>query len=210
MNTPEPTDYSLTELATAVDMEPRTIRSYIQQGLLRSADRMGRGARYSRDHLQRLQAIRLLRDRDGLSMAEIRSQLLVLSGTELAALAAQFQATHATAPLAAAQSTSALAYLQQVKQSLGGSWSGTAAAEPSPPSTEEPVHYESTLEQALQQLHTLGLGSSHRRSRGEAWFRLPITPDIELNIRGVRTPAELARFEQLAAILRDLLTGASP
>ena len=39
-------DYSLEDLAKILRINPRTIRSYIQQGLLRGTDSLGRNARY--------------------------------------------------------------------------------------------------------------------------------------------------------------------
>ena len=45
--------YSLEELAKRVGIQPRTIRSYINQGLLRGPDSLGRNARYSEYHRKR-------------------------------------------------------------------------------------------------------------------------------------------------------------
>ena len=64
--------YTLNELADLVDIRPRTIRSYIQQDLLRGPDSMGRNARYSDYHRKRLEAIKALRDDYALPLDEIR------------------------------------------------------------------------------------------------------------------------------------------
>ena len=56
----QPNEYSLEDLARHLDIQPRTIRSYIQQGLLRGPDTMGRNARYSAYHLKRLELIKTL------------------------------------------------------------------------------------------------------------------------------------------------------
>ena len=50
----------LAELAKASGVTPRTIRYYIHQGLLPSPGKRGRGARYDRGALGRLQLIQLL------------------------------------------------------------------------------------------------------------------------------------------------------
>jgi len=68
---PDPT-YTLSELAGLVDIHPRTIRSYIQQDLLRGPDTMGRNARYSDYHRKRLEAIKTLRSDYALPLDEIR------------------------------------------------------------------------------------------------------------------------------------------
>lgn len=70
--------YSLQELAEASGVHPRTIRLYLEQGLLAGPSSMGRGARYTHSDLERLQIIRDLRDREGLPLKEIRHRLTVL------------------------------------------------------------------------------------------------------------------------------------
>ena len=64
--------YTLNELADLVDIRTRTIRSYIQQDLLRGPDSMGRNARYSDYHRKRLEAIKALRDDYALPLGEIQ------------------------------------------------------------------------------------------------------------------------------------------
>ena len=44
-----------------------------------------------------------------------------------------------------------------------------------------------------------------RRSRGESWFHIEITPDITLNVRGDYSQDELALFEQIADHMRQIL-----
>ena len=54
--------YSLDGLAQKVGIHPRTIRSYIQQGLLRGPESMGRNAHYTDYHLKRLEVIKTLNE----------------------------------------------------------------------------------------------------------------------------------------------------
>ena len=49
--------YSLAELAGVTGLEERTIRSYIERGLLAGANARGRAASYSDEHLARLNII---------------------------------------------------------------------------------------------------------------------------------------------------------
>jgi hypothetical protein len=46
-----------------------------------------------------------------------------------------------------------------------------------------------------------------RKSRAEAWVRIPITPDLELGLRGTPSEEQLRRFERVADHLRDILLG---
>src|SRR5437588_8437632 len=65
--------YSLNDLAEATGIEPRTIRNYIERGLLPGAEARGRGASYSLEHLHRLRAIQALRRaRPNIQLSEIR------------------------------------------------------------------------------------------------------------------------------------------
>ncbi len=82
------TSYSLTDLCELAEVTPRTVRYYIQQGLLPSAGSTGPGARYSEGHLDRLRLTRRLQ-RVHLPLSEIRSRLAALTDDEVRAALAQ-------------------------------------------------------------------------------------------------------------------------
>lgn len=69
MDVPEPLD--LTELADRAGVSIRTVRYYIQQGLLPKPEARGPGAHYTDEHLDRLLLIKRLQ-REHLPLAEIR------------------------------------------------------------------------------------------------------------------------------------------
>jgi len=75
------------ELAEATGVEARTIRNYIENGLLEGPSSMGRGARYGEEDRERLILIRDLRERERLSLREIRHRMASLRGSERAAMA---------------------------------------------------------------------------------------------------------------------------
>ena len=56
------TTYKLDELAKAAGTSPRTVRYYVQRGLLPPPSFRGKDSSYSREHLVRLQAIKKLQD----------------------------------------------------------------------------------------------------------------------------------------------------
>jgi DNA-binding transcriptional MerR regulator len=64
----------LAELSKASGVSPRTIRYYIHQGLLPSPGKRGRGARYDRALLPRLQLIQLLQ-RDAWPLVKIAQHM---------------------------------------------------------------------------------------------------------------------------------------
>ena len=69
-----PSSYDLAELSDRAGVSVRTIRYYIQQGLLPSPESRGPGTRYEREHLDRLKLIRRLQ-REHLPLAEIRRRI---------------------------------------------------------------------------------------------------------------------------------------
>ena len=72
--TPDSKDLDLAELATAAGVTNRTVRYYVQQGLLPSPATRGPGTKYDRAVLDRLQLIKLLQ-RAHWPLAKIRSHL---------------------------------------------------------------------------------------------------------------------------------------
>ncbi len=66
--------FSLVELVEATGLSDRTIRYYIEQGILMGAKGRGKTSYYTPEHLQRLARVSDLRNR-GLSLAEIRESV---------------------------------------------------------------------------------------------------------------------------------------
>lgn len=66
--------FTLAELSELADLPRRTVRYYIQIGLLPPPEGAGRGARYGQHHLERLLEIRKWQDA-GLSLERIRELL---------------------------------------------------------------------------------------------------------------------------------------
>ena len=66
--------FSMSELVEASGLSDRTIRYYIEEGLLQHAQGRGRSSYYTSEHLERLARIAGLRER-GLSLAEIRESV---------------------------------------------------------------------------------------------------------------------------------------
>ncbi|CAM3516567.1 MerR family transcriptional regulator [Corallococcus sp. ZKHCc1 1396] len=87
MSTPRTqTEWKLTALAEAVGVSPRTVRYYVQRGLLPAPPFKGPDTVYGEEHLVRLKAIRVLQARF-LPLDAIQAELLRLSPEELRRLA---------------------------------------------------------------------------------------------------------------------------
>ena len=77
MNEPKPT-FTLDELSALAELPRRTVRYYIQIGLLERPDGVGRGAHYGQRHLEQLLEIRKW-TQAGLALERIR-ELLATEG----------------------------------------------------------------------------------------------------------------------------------
>ena len=212
-------EWTLDDLSEKSGLPSRIIRSYIEQGLLRGPSSKGRYARYSDYHLTRLLAIRALRDQ-GLTLADIRIQLMSMSDEAVSQTAALVSPA---AVAGAAPSGSALDYLRQLAWRSPGLDQdrseareplrnralprGARPAKPTPPLARAPEASNpfETLLVALQQ--SLATRRVDRQSRGEAWFRIPVTPEIELHVRGAFSPEALATLERMADYLREIALG---
>ena len=87
MSTTTPRDeWKLTELAAEAGVSPRTVRYYVQRGLLPAPPFKGPDTVYGEEHLVRLKAIRALQARF-LPLDAIQVELARLSPEELKALA---------------------------------------------------------------------------------------------------------------------------
>lgn len=82
---PEPYRYTIADLEGRTGLPARTIRYYIQEGLLPPAHGRGPSATYDLSHLLRLQAIGQLKA-NHLPLGDIRERLSGLSDKDIAAL----------------------------------------------------------------------------------------------------------------------------
>ena len=115
-------EHSISELSDLTGIPVRTIRSYIQQGLIPGPHSLGRGATYPDTALDRLFAIKAFREVDGISLEEIRARFLTLSQSEIIEKSDPYRRSLRTAP--DGSNTTALDYLTQLRRTMGGGWAG--------------------------------------------------------------------------------------
>ena len=206
---------TLQELAAHTGVEPRTIRSYVEKGVILGPESFGRGARYPRETLDRLKVLQLLRDANrSLTLDQIRVLLNSIGPSQLREVAEGTVRIGAVIDTDAAGTsplpkTAAMDYLHGLRRSQ---------SQPQSPAAVSPLLYRRTsppidddqlpiLENAARALAELtGTNSSSRSARGESWYRISLTPDIELSVRGEFGTEQLAQLHRIGDSLRTLLT----
>jgi len=188
--------YTLDELSEATGIEPRTIRSYIERGLLPGAESRGRGATYCAAHLSRLKVIQALRRaRPNVALNDVRIVLQQLSGQQIDEL------SHG-------KITAAVAAMDEPWHQEDEGDSQDAVDERG---SEFGIDWEvagklTGVERLVGLLREVaGPASAVPRPKSEEWTRIPVTPDVELSVRGKFHESQVAVFRDLAALLRCLL-----
>jgi DNA-binding transcriptional MerR regulator len=203
-----PTEYSLQELAKLSGLTPRTIRFYIENGLLAAPTALGPKARYTDEHLDRLRVIRRLQAAH-LPLAEIRNRLRELPADALTALAADQTSQPAD---------SAIDYINRLLRPTPppASMPASMPAPPSvPPLASMPAAVpERTMlrrvaepepAQPVQNAQPAENAAKPNEPERAQWERISLDPDIEIHIRRPLTRQQNKRVERLISIARQLL-----
>ena len=209
--------YTVSELERESGVKARTIRKYIQMGLVPQAETRGPGAGYTDDHLARLKVVERLRTKSSsLTLDRIRLILQQLSPGDIEAVASNQTQIEALIDIEPPEST-ALEYIRSVRSQPVDAVEHVALAkmisEPSSPEhpatkriRDSKTTKQTTVEQIVEAMEQLsGRRSSPRSVKKETWRRIEITPDIELSIRGEFDDDQQAQFYRIADLLRYLL-----
>ncbi len=180
--------FDLSDLCGRSGVTARTVRYYVQQGLLPSPG-LGAGARYTEGHLARLRLIRRLQS-EHLPLAEIRRRLEALDDDVVRGL------LKAPPPRKAPAASSAVDYVRRV---LGGhAASSVGGARRPPPLPNLPAG-------------SAGAAGSARAGRPVAeraqWERIALTADLELHVRRPLSREDNRRVEKLLAKAHELFRG---
>jgi DNA-binding transcriptional MerR regulator len=190
--------YSLIDLAEVAGVEARTIRSYIERGLLPGALNKGRAASYSQEHLSRLEIIKSLRRaRPNITLSEIRIFLEGLNPERLHALAGG----------------SITASGRAIDESLQrDDVDGLDVVAEDDDANPRMIHSDRSAakltgaERVVRLLREVSrVKSPGPASKVEGWQRISVTPDIEFSVRSDFDANQLMAFRELADLLRQLL-----
>jgi len=186
-------DFSLTDLTRLTGIAPRTIRSYIEKGLLPGADSRGPKSHYTDNHLRRLQVITRLRNaRRETTLEELRLLLQQLSPVTIAGIA---------------DGTIQIGALIDVKDS-------TLKPLDTPVAKTDVQARWSQGNRLVELVHVLRPLTRHTslppKSKRKGWCRIEITPDVELHVSSRLSDDTLATFEELCDQLREALNTGLP
>lgn len=189
----------ISELADLTGVSTRTIRYYIEEGLLPQPEIRGKYAVFNDDYLIRLKLIKYLKDAY-LPLREIRKRLDTLMVPEMRDLLTRFEQ----------DPVRALAELDIYPADKSAS-----AGSPAP-------RMDSAQDYISQVMHKKAVRLNDERSSfnapaapapvkvnfsQESWQRVELAPGIELNIRQPQPPARRSQINELIELARKIFTG---
>jgi DNA-binding transcriptional MerR regulator len=167
----------LNDLCRLGDVTARTVRYYVQQGLLPSPG-LGAGARYSPRHLDRLRLIRRLQ-REHLPLAEIRRRLEGLDDASIRSFA--------DAPV------------RRSAAALGSAVDYVRAALRKSPSRSSPAPARGAKPGTHRTAAALPSPPRPPATDRAQWERIALSPDVEIHVRRPLSREDNRRLEKLIA-----------
>ncbi len=222
-------DLTLHQIEAITGVQIRTLRSWIDEGLLEPPDKSGRGARYPRENVDRARAVLRLKAKKK-TLKEIADMFVLASPSDFREWAGdapkpaapqieaylrdnvppETRGTPMQAPsLFDMEDANSAEWMTPEKRAYLDRKRSMSSTRPDRPRTSRSIHREEEIE-AIENLipeleRILGSMKPPRRVRSEQWVRLPVTYGLELSVRGDLSPRERHVFEQFAGELRALL-----
>jgi DNA-binding transcriptional MerR regulator len=190
----ETEEFAINELAKKSGVSVRTIRFYINEGLLPAPQIQGRYTVYTQEYLDRLALIRHLKE-SFLPLKEIRDVLSSLSWDEVRETLAQVSrrnVVYAPPPSAEREPDRARTLREDRSSALdyiNSLLSSTPATRPLPPSQQpEPLR------------------PAPSPPKREAWERVALSDRLELHIRQPLRKDEIKKIEELISFVKKLFS----
>lgn len=195
MDNPGARTYTIQELAERCGVTPRTIRFYIEEGLLPPPLQEGRIGLYTDEHVERLELIRQLKEAF-LPLREIHRLVNSLSSAEIRALLETLPRTPQAAPSEDIESRavgqSALDYIRSLQK-------GVTREEDT---TSSPQSYHEVRTALLRKARREQLAPDEEEFA--RWQRIIIVPGLEIHIRESNDYHFVSRVRQLVEFARRL------
>jgi len=172
----DPDSLALSELSDLGKVSIRTIRFYIQQGLLPAPESRGPGAHYGPEHLDRLLLIRRMQ-REHLPLAEIRRRLQELGPVEVKRLLEREPVAESSAA-------------EYIRATLGS----TSVRE------SQPAYSRPDFARTAPSAPSAPSKPPHR----SMWDRVSLSPDVELHVRRPLSRDQNRQVERLIEAARNV------
>ena len=198
------------ELAERAGVSVRTIRYYIEEGLLPSPRVQGKYTVYDEEYIERIQLIRYLKD-NYLPLREIRSMLEKLNAQEIKALLEQYDRGEAPQLPPASNPTagkppaepSAVDYIANILQNRPSQSTGTANRAPRAQSNPQaPMLYPSPAPD--NKFYQKSIFEEEARASPPLWQRLTLAPGVELHLQKTDDRRLKHQIEKLIAFAEKL------
>lgn len=186
--------FDISELAGAAGVTQRTVRYYVQQGLLDAPGGRGPGTRYDRAHLDRLRLIRGLQ-RQHLPLAEIRRRLDDLDEQGVRDALDMLTGDRE-------EPSSALDYVRSVLSASPARHGRPARGVP-PPVMMREMAEPHMAEVSPAAAPSQAPGAVEKRS---TWERIELAPDVEVHVRRPLSREQNRQLERLMEVARNLFS----
>ena len=198
-------ELTLEELVSQSGLPVRTVRFYMQEGLLPGPESRGKNARYTRGHLERLELIQRFKDLY-LPLQQIRNLINNMSPEEISSLLqgqdrlrkslSNFTSEKRNPPRSPVDGQSALDYIRslenqqaKIREISDDYQSVSPKLSPSAPTKPE--------------LRQDRYSPAHRPAP-QTWQRVSIRDGIELNVRYPINPGDEKKIDQLLVFVHQL------
>ena len=183
--------FTIQELAEETGVAVRTIRSYIGKGLMPGSGTRGRGARYGAHHLDRIRAIHVLKRNH--SLDEIRAILLSSNPETIRKISGGL-------PPESVKKTDLWEKFEDSKRVFTQRIERAKA--------DDDLFYSAPVGLLFFVLERISnIKKISRETEVESWYRLKITPDFEISVRGGYGELQLERLARIADYFRSELMG---
>lgn len=228
--------YSIDEIADVAGISRHTVRSYVAQGLISppgvkgGSPSKGPNAKYGRDVLDRVRAIRVLREQ-GESLNQIKQTLAALTNEDIQRLAEGRieAAAPPSGPAIEPPASSILDYIRAARETAAADAAEPLDTQRRPPARPGLMRRAPRHEDPDQLLiEGFGGGQSEFTSlltglrrvlsgqrvdlgaRPREWVRVEITRDVELHVRGPLDPQRERELRLIANHIRHLIQKGLP
>ena len=195
-----PDDYLINELAKQAGVSVRTIRYYLNEGLLPPPETKGRYASFGEEYLDLLELIRRLKEAY-LPLKEIRERVAGLSHEQVRVLLAELDQ----------EGKEPEKYLPSIQAKEVHFMRDASVKQNLSKEIKMKKELSSALEYVNQVLNTQDASTRYQQPsmgvrQGETWQRIRIVPGVELHVRISNDPLLSERIRDLTDCAREIFS----